>query len=72
METRAANPAARTGPLKQMAALTLHAIAGSLVELGIASENEITRDHADLVAAAEDPAVFMSVPRIVQCWARKA
>jgi SAM-dependent methyltransferase len=72
VETRAANPAARTGPLKQMAALTLHAIAGSLVELGIASENEITRDHADLVAAAEDPAVFMSVPRIVQCWARKA
>jgi SAM-dependent methyltransferase len=71
VEARAANPAARSGPLKQMAALTLHAIAASLVELGIASANEIDRDHADLLAAAEDPAVFMSVPRIVQCWARK-
>jgi len=69
---RAANPASRSGPLKQMAALTLHAIAGSLIELGIAGETEIARDHADLVAAANDPSVFMSVPRIGQCWGRKA
>jgi SAM-dependent methyltransferase len=68
---RVVNPAACTGPIKQMAALTLHAIASSLVDFGIADAAAIARDYADLVAAADDPAVFMSVPRIVQCWATK-
>ncbi len=71
VKTRVHNPAARSGPVKRMAALTLGAIAGSLLEFGIADEAEIAAALTDLNAAAED-SCFMSVPRIVQCWSRKA
>jgi SAM-dependent methyltransferase len=69
---RAVNPAAIDGPIKQMAAATLAAIADTVVSLEIATRNEIETALADLTAATADPRVFMSMPRIVQCWARVA
>lgn len=67
---RAVNPAAIDGPIKQMAAATLAAIADSIVEGGLAPRETVDAALADLVDATADRRVFMSMPRIVQCWAR--
>ena len=67
---RAVNPAAVDGPIKQMGAATLAAIADSVVQEGLATRDAVEATLADLVDATEDPRVFMSMPRIVQCWAR--
>ncbi len=66
---RAVNPAAIDGPIKQMAVVTLSAIADSVVESGVASREAVEAALSDLIDATEDPRVFMSMPRIVQCWA---
>jgi SAM-dependent methyltransferase len=67
---RAVNPAAIDGPIKQMGAATLAAIADSVVQEGLATRDTVEATLADLIVATEDPRVFMSMPRIVQCWAR--
>jgi len=67
---RAVNPAAISGPVKEMAVATLAAIADSVVESGVASRGQVDAALADLVEATADPRVFMSMPRVVQCWAR--
>ena len=67
---RAVNPAAIGGPIKEMAVATLAAIADSVVESGVASRQSVEAALADLVEATADPRVFMSMPRIIQCWAR--
>lgn len=64
-------PAALEGAVKQMAALTLEAIAESVVESGLVARGEVDAALADLKAAAQDPAVFMSLPRVGQIIARK-
>lgn len=67
----AVNPAALSGPIKQMAPLTLAAIAESVVAASLASAGAVERTLADLQAAADDPAVFMSLPRVGQVIARR-
>lgn len=67
---RAVNPAAISGPIKEMALATLAAIADAVVEEGLASCDEVQGELADLADATADRRVFMSMPRIVQCWAR--
>lgn len=67
----AVNPAALSGPIKQIAPLTLAAIADSIVEAGLATAVEVERTIAELQAAADDPTVFMSLPRVGQVIARR-
>jgi len=71
LQAGAAMPAALGGPIKQMAALTLEAIAEPVVEAGLAARTEIEAALAELWVAAEDPSVFMSLPRVGQVVARK-
>lgn len=66
---RVVNPAALEGPVKAITPTTFAAIADSAVADGLSRE-AIDADVADLWAAAEDPTVFMSMPRIGQAWAR--
>jgi len=68
----AVNPAALDGPIKQIAPLTLAAIAEPVVAAGLASADDVGRTLAELQAAADDPTVFMSLPRVVQVIARRA
>ena len=70
LNARAQNPAAFAGPIKQMAALTLSAIADSVVAEKVADRTAVEESIRDLEEASADPSVFMSVPRIVQVWAR--
>lgn len=67
----AVNPAALSGPIKQIAPLTLAAIAEPVVAAGLASTEVVGRTLAELQAAADDPTVFMSLPRVVQVIARR-
>ncbi|HRD29382.1 MAG TPA: methyltransferase domain-containing protein, partial [Caulobacter sp.] len=67
----AVSPAALDGPVKQIAPLTLAAIAEPVVAAGLASTGEVERTLAELQAAADDPGVFMSLPRVVQVIARR-
>ena len=72
IQAHALNPAALDGPIKQMAALTLAATADAIVAEGLADRGAVEDDIRDLEGAARDPSVFMSVPRVVQVWARKS
>lgn len=67
----AACPAAMTGPVKQLAPLTLAAIADSIIALGLAARDEVERTLDELQAAADDPSVFMSLPRVGQVIGRR-
>jgi SAM-dependent methyltransferase len=67
---RAVNPAAISGPIKEIAFATLTAIADSVVESGVASREQVNAALADLALATADPRVFMSMPRVVQSWGR--
>ena len=71
IEARVAQPAALTGAVKQMAHLTLAAISASLVNAGIATSEAIAADMADLQVGADDPAVFMTLPRVTQVLGRR-
>jgi SAM-dependent methyltransferase len=70
VEAEAVMPAALDGPIKRMAALTLEAVAGAVVGAGIASQNDVDGALADLRRAADDPTIFMSLPRVVRVIAR--
>lgn len=70
LEAGAVNPAALTGPVKAMAHLTLTAIADAVVDEKIASRSQVDAAVAALKTAGDDPAVFMSMPRVVQVVAR--
>jgi SAM-dependent methyltransferase len=65
------NPAATTGELKLLNPVTMEAIAGAVIADGIASETEVNGLIERLYAEARDPTMLLSLPRIVQCWARK-
>lgn len=71
LDAGAVNPAALDGPVKQIAPLTLAAIAEPVVAAGLASTGEVARTLAELQAAADDPTVFMSLPRVVQVIAKR-
>jgi SAM-dependent methyltransferase len=65
------NPAATSGRLKLLNPVTMEAIAAAVVADGMASEAEVTDLIDTLYAEARDPSRLTSLPRIVQCWARK-
>ena len=65
------NPAALTGAAKLLTPVTMEAIADAVIEDGIAPEAEITALVDVLYTEARDPGILTSLPRIVQCWARK-
>jgi SAM-dependent methyltransferase len=65
------NPAAVEGPVKAITPLTLAAISGSVIAEGLATPEEIDEAIAALRAAADDPTVFMSMPRVGQVIARR-
>lgn len=67
----AVSPAALSGPIKQLAPLTLAAIADSVVEAELAERSEVDQTLIELQAAADDTAVFMSLPRVGQVIARR-
>ncbi|MES2035577.1 MAG: methyltransferase domain-containing protein [Pseudomonadota bacterium] len=70
VDAEAVNPAGLRGPVKQLAALTLAGIAEAVIAEDIAGRDRVERAVADLQAAADDPSVFMSLPRVVQVIAR--
>lgn len=65
------SPAATQGPIKAITPLTLAAVSGSVLAEGLATQDEIDRALAELQAAADDPAVFMGMPRVGQVIARR-
>ncbi|CAN5907017.1 hypothetical protein BH11PSE1_BH11PSE1_10710 [soil metagenome] len=70
IEARMVQPAALTGPVKAMAALTLAGISEAVESTGVSRETLV--DYiSDLVKARDDPSVFMSLPRITQAWGWK-
>ncbi len=70
IEARMVQPAALTGPVKAMAALTLAGISEAVESMGVSRETLV--DYiSDLVKARDDPSVFMSLPRVTQAWGWK-
>ncbi|WP_413720873.1 methyltransferase domain-containing protein [Silicimonas sp. MF1-12-2] len=65
-------PAGVTGEVKMISPLTLQGIAGRAVEAGLATQDDVDRIEAELIAAARDRNVSMSTPRVFQTWGRKA
>lgn len=65
------NPAALSDKLKLLNPVTLEAIADAVVADGIAPEPEVRDLIETLYEEAHDPSRLTSLPRIVQCWARK-
>lgn len=70
VDAGAVNPAALTGPIKQMAALTLAGVAEAVIAAGIADRERVEAGIARLRVAADDPSILMSLPRVVQVTAR--
>jgi SAM-dependent methyltransferase len=64
-------PAAMNDKLKLLNPVTMEAIADAVVADGIAAEGEVRRLVENLYEEAHDPTILTSLPRIVQCWARK-
>ncbi len=64
-------PAALDDRLKLLNPVTMEAIAGAVVADGVAAEAEVDGLIDTLYAEARDPRRLTSLPRIVQCWARK-
>ena len=65
-------PAGLVGDVKQMAALTMEAIADSVLAAELAERAEIDTVVDELYAYARDPHTVLSVPRVVQAWGRRA
>jgi 2-polyprenyl-3-methyl-5-hydroxy-6-metoxy-1,4-benzoquinol methylase len=66
-----AQPYGNRGPMKQIAWLTLAAVADSIVDAKVATRAEVDATLAALKTATDDPAQYMSMTRIVQVVARK-
>lgn len=64
-------PADLVGDVKQMAALTMEAIADSVLAAKLAERSEIDTVVDELYAYASDPHTVLSVPRVVQAWGRR-
>ena len=65
-------PAGLVGDVKQMAALTMEAIADSVLAAKLAERSEIDTVVDELYAYGRDPHTVLSVPRVVQAWGRRA
>jgi len=64
-------PAGLEGDAKLMTPLTMQSIGARVIDAGLAGPAEVRRLVNALAAAAEDPGVTMSTPRVYQCWGRK-
>jgi ubiquinone/menaquinone biosynthesis C-methylase UbiE len=72
VEAGLVQPFGRTGDIKQVASLTLAAVADSIVSTGAAPKEEVDRVAVELAAYATRTDTTLSTPRIFQAWGRKA
>jgi hypothetical protein len=72
IETNVAHPAGMSGDVTLIAPLTLAAAAESIVANGVATAVDVERLQADLDALSADQDRFVSMPRVVQAWGRRA
>ena len=72
VQVRVVQPVALEGEAKDMARLTLEAIAGAVVAEGLASADEVADLASELAEFAADPRTLLSLPRIFQVWGRRA
>jgi SAM-dependent methyltransferase len=70
-EMQVVQPAALRGEVKLANAVTMEAIADSVLAAGLATRAEIDRIVDELYRLARDETTVMSIPRIVQTWGRK-
>lgn len=70
IHVRIVQPCGYTGEVKLLSPLTLENIAASVVDAGLADEQEVNKTIAQLYEVARDETTFMSIPRVVQVWAR--
>jgi hypothetical protein len=63
--------AALRGEVKLINAVTMEAIAESVLAAGLATRAEIAAIVAELYRLGRDETTVMSIPRIVQSWGRK-
>lgn len=72
VEMRVAHPAGFHGEVKLVAAMTLEAIADSVLAAGLATRERLDAYVEELRRLAQDDATVMSAARIVQAWGRTA
>ncbi|MGF1471659.1 MAG: methyltransferase domain-containing protein [Rubrobacteraceae bacterium] len=65
-----AHHVALEGGIKLLTCVTLEHIAGSVLESGLATEEELVRTIEELYAFARDPHTVLGGPRVVQAWGR--
>jgi hypothetical protein len=65
-------PSGFEGEVKSLVPMTMDAISGSVVQAGLATEQEVAATVAELEAFAERDDTILGVPRIVQAWGRRA
>jgi hypothetical protein len=65
-------PFGRRGDVKQIPFLTFAAIADSLIQLGLATAEEIADLTSELQAFTERSDTVVSLPRIFQVWGRSS
>jgi hypothetical protein len=70
VEMRVVQPAGLEGEVKLISPITLEAIADAVVSAGLASREDLEHVVDDLWAFACTDGTLMSIPRIVQAWAR--
>jgi hypothetical protein len=65
-------PAAMDGELMVVAPLTLENVADAIVQVQLASREELEQMIDELYEFARADGTLMSLPRIVQAWGRRA
>jgi ubiquinone/menaquinone biosynthesis C-methylase UbiE len=63
-------PSGFEGEVKSLVPITMEAIADSVVQAGLASEEDVDATIAELVAFAERDDTILGTPRIVAAWGR--
>jgi hypothetical protein len=71
VQVRVVQPVALEGEAKEIAPLTLAAIADAVVAAGLASDDEVADLVSELVEFAADPRTLLSLPRVFQVWGRR-
>lgn len=64
-------PSGFEGEVKSLVPITMDAISTSVVEAGVATEQEVATTVAELEAFAERDDTILGVPRIIQAWGRR-
>ncbi len=71
LEINVVQPAGFGGDVKLIAPITLEAVADGVIAEGLCTAEELAQTIDDLYAFAADNESVMSMPRVVQVWARK-